>query len=62
MSSNFFLIAKISSNLTSFHPFEQIYNDSVQNVDESVALFISLVPHGQLMKIYRKNNDVHYYY
>jgi hypothetical protein len=37
-SKTHFLIAKFSSN----------YDDSIQNLDESAALFISLVPHASI--------------
>jgi hypothetical protein len=54
-SKTHFLIAKIfiqydhfSSDLTIFihsSKFSSNYDDSIQNLDESAALFISLVPH-----------------
>jgi hypothetical protein len=53
-----FLIAKSSSNLTMFihlSKFSSIYDDSIQNLDESAALFYLLAPHARYMKIYRKN-------
>jgi hypothetical protein len=50
-----FLSPKISSNLTIFlshltifihlSNFSSNYDDSIKNMDESAALFISLVPH-----------------
>jgi hypothetical protein len=45
-----FLIAKVSTNLTifiHFCKFSSIYDDSIQNLDESAALFFSLVPHAR---------------
>jgi hypothetical protein len=45
-----FLLPFFSSNSTIFihlSKFSSNYDDSIQNLDESAALFISLVPHAR---------------